>query len=104
MEIELLSKIYVVNHVREYYQDPQNPEKKYLECKGIGNFHSLEKANEAIHKCKTQKGFKDYPDEFVITEYTIDSIYNDFINKILEMHLQSKKNCSGFCFILCIRR
>ena len=100
MGIDPLNKIYVVDHIREYYQDPKNPEKKYLDSKGIGNFYSLEKAKEIVNEYKNLKGFKDYPNGFKITEYTIDSIYNSFINKLINIY--SKKNNKKLSKVFCL--
>lgn len=40
--------------------------------KCLGIFSSLEKAEKAKQYALTQKGFKDYPDGFCVSKYTID--------------------------------
>ena len=100
MEIGLLSKIYVVDHIREYYQDPKNLDKKYLDTKGIGNFCSLEKAKKVVRKYKSIKGFKDCPEGFRISEYVIDSIYNSFVNELIDIYSEKDKKKFSELFAL----
>jgi hypothetical protein len=86
MEIEPLNKIYLLNHVHEYYSDPEKPDKKYLDKKTIGFFYSKEKALEMLEKSKKQPGFKNSPEGFFIDEYVVDSMYNTHINSLIEKH------------------
>lgn len=42
------------------------------ETKLIGTYSSAEHAHAAIHRLKDKNGFRNYPDNFEITEYQID--------------------------------
>ena len=42
------------------------------EIKRIGIYTSIEKANVAIERLKTEPGFRDHPDGFIINEVKLD--------------------------------
>ena len=45
---------------------------EFEDSKMIGVYSTRERAQEAIERLKTQPGFIDYPDGFVIDPYTLD--------------------------------
>ena len=59
MEIVHLNKIYYVNHLYQYYQDPLDSKKRCFDKKPIGFFYSKEEAEELIMRYKKLSGFKD---------------------------------------------
>jgi hypothetical protein len=83
MEIDPLNKLYVLNHTHEVYRDKNEPNRKFLESKLIGIFDSNEKALIIHERYKHIRGFKDSIDGLKITEYAIDSIFNEHINVLL---------------------
>ena len=58
--------VFILQHER-----PENDE-YWEDVKFIGAFSSKATAEEAIEQLRKQPGFKDYPDDFSIDEYTID--------------------------------
>lgn len=60
-----MATIYLLWHVHE--TSFGDDEEKF-----IGAYSTEEKAKEAITQLKTQPGFKDYPDDFLIDPCTID--------------------------------
>ena len=85
MEIDLLSKIYVLYHLHKVMEDNI---RSYYDGKEIGQFFSIEEAKEVLEKYKKVKGFKDYPEGFHIDEYQIDSLYNQKINSLLDTDIR----------------
>ena len=79
-----LNKLYYINHLYQYYQDPLDPKKRYFDKKAIGFFYSKEEAEELIRQYKKLSGFRDYPEGFYIDEYTIDTIYNEQLAKLIQ--------------------
>lgn len=57
--------VYVLYHTRFGEND-------YEDVKCLGVFSSIDKANQAKQYALTQKGFKDYPDNFDMVKYEID--------------------------------
>ena len=60
-----MQKVYIVHHVHEL-SDLEDDEKL------IGIYGSRDKAELAIGRMKKLPGFKDSPDDFVISEYILD--------------------------------
>ena len=83
-----MNKLYYVNHVHQYYQDPDDPKKKYFDKKPIGFFYSKKEAFELIRCYKKLPGFKNSPRSFYIDEYVIDSLYNRQINELIQKDTQ----------------
>ena len=83
MEIDPLSKLYVLDHTHEVYQDKNEPNRRFLESKLIGIFDSNEKALINLERYKRIKGFKDSIDGLKVEEYTIDSIFNEHVDVLL---------------------
>ena len=83
MEIDLLSKLYVLDHTHEVYHDKNEPNRKFLESKLLGIFDSNTQAFMYLEKYKHIKGFKDSVDGLKITEYVVDSIYNEHVSTLL---------------------
>ena len=70
-------KIYVLDHTRT------------LDCghecgKAIGTFFSKEKAEEVLKEYKKMRGFKDYPNDFTITEYVVDELHEASYEKLMK--------------------
>jgi hypothetical protein len=62
-----MSTVFAVYHVRA--KDPDNDD-----VKSIGIFSSRKLAEAAIDRVKVQAGFRDYLDDFLIDEKTIDKV------------------------------
>ena len=63
--VKFVDKVYILWHTRVDAFGCDND-------KCLGVFSSLENAEQAQQYALTQKGFKDYPDGFCVSEYTID--------------------------------
>lgn len=63
--VQFMDKVYILWHTRVDAFGCDND-------KCLGVFSSLKNAEQAKQYTLTQKGFKDYPDGFGISEYTID--------------------------------
>ena len=61
-----MDKVFLVHHVR-----PETDE-GFEDWKLIGVYSSEAAANAAIGRLKIQPGFRDYPDDFIISAYPID--------------------------------
>ena len=60
-----MDKVYILWHTRVDAFGCDND-------KCLGVFSSLDNAEQAKQYALTQKGFKDHPDGFCVSEYTID--------------------------------
>lgn len=57
--------VYVAQHTRQRDDD-------VVDVKFIGVYSSVESAERAVARLRTQPGFCDWPDEFSIDAYTLD--------------------------------
>ncbi len=63
--VKFVDKVYILWHTRVDAFGCDND-------KCLGVFSSLDNAEQAKQYALTQKGFKDHPDGFCVSEYTID--------------------------------
>jgi len=49
-----------------------------VQHKMIGLYNSRDDAESAILRLINQPGFKDFPEKFIINEYELNKIYDDF--------------------------
>lgn len=82
-----MNKLYVLDHNHEVYRSKKEKNRKFLDYKLIGIFYSNKQARVHLEKYKQIKGFKNSVADLKITEYIVDSIYNNCINTLLNSSL-----------------
>lgn len=61
-------------YLLEHFRDKDTDKEDYENVKNCGIFATEQDANAAIDYLKTQEGFKDYPDDFIINRYQLGKI------------------------------
>jgi len=97
-----LIKVYVVIHIHKF-ASPSECLEGHVDSKHIGTFHSKNKAITTIEKYKNLEGFKDYPNEFYIHEYFVDSIYNSYITELLKSDIKQAGSLEVLFFLNYVR-
>ena len=62
--------VYLLEHLPDRDTDKEDMER----LKTIGIFDSKQQAEMAIEQLKTQTGFKDYPNDFIIDTYEVNEL------------------------------
>lgn len=98
-----MSKLYVLHHTREFSEELSECVYGHSDTKQIGIFYSKNLCQSILEKYRKLEGFKDHPEGFQIDEYTIDSIYNEGVSRLIDQY-KSKKSRQDSVYLLYFTR
>lgn len=73
-QVEKLRNAKQTVYLLEHFRDKDTDKEDYENVKNCGIFATEQDAKAAIEFLKTQEGFKDYPDDFIISHYELGRI------------------------------